>query len=203
MYVCIYMYVCVYIYTGICMYVYIYVCMCHTKRYIRGWPKWMFCKAFKKHKLCSSWRVQKYIYIHMYIQPLVIIWGLSQSAKDRNPEMFTKASHKLCSSWRVHLLSGDCQVICDDILFAEARSRAGLPAEFVIENHHYGINYWWWMMIFYHMSPSSLSALLHMCRDALVGQKLRLLSFPQWTWLVSSSGIIDDIPNDETISDWW
>ena len=26
---------------------------------IRGWPKWMFCKAFKKHKLCSSWRVQK------------------------------------------------------------------------------------------------------------------------------------------------
>ena len=37
------------------------------------------------------------------------------------------------------------------------------------------------------LSPSSLSALLHMCRDALVGQKLRLLSFPQWTWLVSSS----------------
>ena len=64
-----------------------------------------------------------YIYIHMYIQPLVIIWGLSQSAKDRNPEMFTKAS--------THY---------DDILFAEARSRAGLPAEFVIENHHYGIN---------------------------------------------------------------
>ena len=28
------------------------------------------------------------------------------------------------------------------------------------------------------LSPSSLSALLHMCRDALVGQKLRLLSFP-------------------------
>ena len=26
---------------------------------IRGWPKWMFCKAFKKHKFCSSWRVQK------------------------------------------------------------------------------------------------------------------------------------------------
>ena len=26
---------------------------------IRGWPKWVFCKAFKKHKLCSSWRVQK------------------------------------------------------------------------------------------------------------------------------------------------
>jgi hypothetical protein len=27
-----------------------------------------------------------YIFIHMYIQPLVI-WGLSQSAKDGNPEM--------------------------------------------------------------------------------------------------------------------
>ena len=26
---------------------------------IRGWPKWMFCKLLKKHKLCSSWRVQK------------------------------------------------------------------------------------------------------------------------------------------------
>ena len=26
---------------------------------IRGWPTWMFCEAFKKHKLCSSWRVQK------------------------------------------------------------------------------------------------------------------------------------------------
>ena len=26
---------------------------------IRGWPNWMLCKAFKKHKLCSSWRVQK------------------------------------------------------------------------------------------------------------------------------------------------
>ena len=26
---------------------------------IRSWPRWMFCKAFKKHKLCSSWRVQK------------------------------------------------------------------------------------------------------------------------------------------------
>ena len=22
---------------------------------IRGWPTWMSCKAFKKHKLCSSW----------------------------------------------------------------------------------------------------------------------------------------------------
>ena len=26
---------------------------------IRGWPTWMSCKAFKKHKLCSSWRVRK------------------------------------------------------------------------------------------------------------------------------------------------
>ena len=26
---------------------------------IRGWPKWMFCKASKKHKFYSSWRVQK------------------------------------------------------------------------------------------------------------------------------------------------
>ena len=37
---------------------------------IRGWPKWMFCKAFKKHKLCSSW---SNIYIlaptKHYIQP--------------------------------------------------------------------------------------------------------------------------------------
>ena len=23
---------------------------------IRGWPRWMFCKAFTKHALCSSWR---------------------------------------------------------------------------------------------------------------------------------------------------
>ena len=26
---------------------------------IRGWPRWMFPKACKKHKLCSSWRVEK------------------------------------------------------------------------------------------------------------------------------------------------
>ena len=26
---------------------------------IRGWPRWMLCQAFKKHKLCSSWRVKK------------------------------------------------------------------------------------------------------------------------------------------------
>ena len=25
----------------------------------RSWPRWMLCKAFKKHKLCSSWRVPK------------------------------------------------------------------------------------------------------------------------------------------------
>ena len=37
---------------------------------IRGWPKWMFCKAFKKHKLCSSWSI--YIYIYIYINPRVI-----------------------------------------------------------------------------------------------------------------------------------
>ena len=26
---------------------------------IRGWPRWTFPNACKKHKLCSSWRVQK------------------------------------------------------------------------------------------------------------------------------------------------
>ena len=26
---------------------------------IRGWPRWMLCQAFKKHKLCSFWRVKK------------------------------------------------------------------------------------------------------------------------------------------------
>ena len=31
---------------------------------IRGWPKWMFCKAFKKHKLVPP---EVYIYIYIYI----------------------------------------------------------------------------------------------------------------------------------------
>ena len=46
------------IYVKIVIYIYIYVCL----------------------------YVYIYIFIHMYIQPLVI-WGLSQSAKDGNPEM--------------------------------------------------------------------------------------------------------------------
>ena len=33
---------------------------------IRSWPKWMFRKAPKKHKLCSSWSINRY-------QPLVSI----------------------------------------------------------------------------------------------------------------------------------
>ena len=43
---------------------------------IRGWPKWMFCKAFKKHKLCSSWSIYTYhIYcIHMYYCVCVYIY---------------------------------------------------------------------------------------------------------------------------------
>ena len=29
---------------------------------IRSWPRWMFCKAFKKHKLCSSRSI-----LHIYL----------------------------------------------------------------------------------------------------------------------------------------
>ena len=29
---------------------------------IHGWPRWMLCQAFKKHKLCSSWRVKKSLF---------------------------------------------------------------------------------------------------------------------------------------------
>ena len=29
---------------------------------IRGWPRWMLCQTFKKHKLCSSWRVKKSLF---------------------------------------------------------------------------------------------------------------------------------------------
>ena len=43
---------------------------------IRGWPKWMFCKAFKKHKLCSSWSIVIILtsyYHHIIILLLVVI----------------------------------------------------------------------------------------------------------------------------------
>ena len=64
-----------------------------------------------------------YIYTHVYSTPCNLgIISIREGWESRNVK--TKAS--------THY---------DDILFAEARSRAGLPAEFVIENHHYGINY--------------------------------------------------------------
>ena len=34
---------------------------------IRSWPRWMFCKVFKKHKLCSSLSIYMYIYIYIHI----------------------------------------------------------------------------------------------------------------------------------------
>ena len=43
---------------------------------IRSWPRWMLCKAFKKHKLCSSWS--------MYI-PVVPHQGGGGSFKNRKP----------------------------------------------------------------------------------------------------------------------
>ena len=42
---------------------------------IRGWPRWMFCQAFEKHKLCSSWDILCiYIYVCIYIYIYIYIW---------------------------------------------------------------------------------------------------------------------------------
>ena len=41
---------------------------------IRGWPRWMFCQAFEKHKLCSSWDILC-IYIYVYIYICIYIYG--------------------------------------------------------------------------------------------------------------------------------
>ena len=45
---------------------------------VRSWPRWMFCKAFKKQKLCSSWRSWSiiYRYIIILIATLIQSWNL-------------------------------------------------------------------------------------------------------------------------------
>ena len=99
-----------------------------------------------------------YIYTHVYSTPCNLgIISIREGWESRNVK--TKAS--------THY---------DDILFAEARSRAGLPAEFVIENHHYGINYWWWMMIFYHMMVLLMT--YQMMKPLVIDD-----SFLYWWWI--------------------
>ena len=92
---------------------------CHTKRLenvVRSWPRWMFCKAFKKQKLCSSRRIQK-----------TCLVGIAKSSADFCTWLsLVITPHKLSVSilfvciathvpWRranKNLFSGNCQVIC-------------------------------------------------------------------------------------------
>ena len=231
---------------------------------IRGWPKWMFCKAFKKHKLCSSWRVQKAYWVGIaksfadfctcfslvitpHNMPVSILFvctathvpwrrvqkaywvGIAKSFADFctcfslviTPHNMPVSILFVCTAthvpWRTgykkliewglpsHLLiiapaSPATQNGLENVILVWPSSLSalhthvpdagykkliewGLPSHLLI----FAPASAWSLLHITCLSPSSLSALLHMCRDALVGQKLRLLSFPQWTWLVSSS----------------
>ena len=164
---------------------------------IRGWPKWMFCKAFKKHKLCSSWRVQKAYLVgiaksfadfctcfslvitphNMSVSILFVCtathvpWrrvqkaylvGIAKSFADFctcfslviTPHNMSVSIFFVCTAthvlWRrvqKAYLVGYCQVICWFL-------------------HLLQLGDAWSLLHITCLSPSSLSALLHMCRDA-------------------------------------
>ena len=121
---------------------------------IRGWPRWMFPKACKKHKLCSAWSVEK-----------AYLVGIAKWDADFYTCLsFVIAPHNMLVS------SGFSLFIVAMVSHLNSVSAPMFPLSIV----DFGI------------CPSSFSAMLHLCRHALVGQKLRLLSFRLWTFLISS-----------------
>ena len=120
---------------------------------IRGWLKWVFCKAFKKHKLCSSWRVQKAYWV-----------GIAKSFAD------------FCTCFSLvitpHNMSVSILFVCTATHVPWRRVQkaywVGIAKSFadfctccwflhLLQLGHYSTTC---------LSPTSLSALLHMCRGA-------------------------------------
>ena len=127
---------------------------------IHGWPKWMLCQAFKKHKLCSSWRVKKSLFSGNCQVGCCLHYVLQLGHHTPHKISVSSGFKLFCAAPLPSSLLPWC-LICNSV-----------PLR-ILGNVHTG------SILF--------SAMLHLCRDALVGQKLRLLSFQQWTCLVSSS----------------
>ena len=133
---------------------------------IRGWPRWMLCQAFKKHKRCSSWRVKKPIQWE-WTSPLTYPYFLGVSfATLFGWGIWETSVLFVCSAtpvpWR--RVKKTYSVGIDKSAAACCRCFS-----LVIILH---ITYPYFLFGWgFGKPPYSLSAVLHLCGDALVGQR--------------------------------